>query len=159
MQRCVKPKRREPKVTIAIGFIGRPKHKHPKLMWGDLPIIIMASDSQSTHGSVKRVNPNKISVIDFSNGQILVAQARSVVLGDKFIEIMRKKADGKTLDDCETAINIIPIPKEIPHASYHPIKPECCAQIFPQIDTEVVSQELKQSDAHSATLQKKTLQM
>src|SRR5208282_6612597 len=69
-------------------------------------VIVMASDSQSTYGSAKRVNPNKISEIEFLNGKIMVAQAGSVEFGDKVIEIMEKKAAVTKLEEPETAAKI-----------------------------------------------------
>jgi hypothetical protein len=56
---------REPKVTIAIGLISKQK---------EVPQIIMASDSQSTYGAAKRINPNKISIVAFADADVLVAQ-------------------------------------------------------------------------------------
>jgi hypothetical protein len=104
-QPFIKPKQREPKVTIAIGLIHR--QKTDKLRLGELPAIWMASDSQTTYGSTKRENPNKINVIDFANGQILIAQADSVELGDRTIEKLRRRAKDVSMIDFETAVNTV----------------------------------------------------
>ena len=99
-----KPKQR-PKVTIAIGFIR--KSKPDKIELGQLSSIWMASDSQATYGETKRENPNKINVVDFANGQILVAQAGSVELGDKTVEKLQQKSTDLKMDDAETAIKAV----------------------------------------------------
>jgi hypothetical protein len=96
------------KVTIAIGLIHKFKtQNHPQGGFQRLPAIWMASDSQTTHASTKRENPNKINIIDFENGQILVAQSDSVEIGDRVIEILKKKANGKMMVDADTAINTV----------------------------------------------------
>lgn len=104
-----KPKQRHPKVTIAIGLIHKVKKESQKIGpdFLALPAIWMASDSQTTYGATKRENPNKISSVEFINGQILVAQADSVELGDKTIERLRHKAKGTEMENAETAINTV----------------------------------------------------
>ncbi|MGA2180917.1 MAG: hypothetical protein ABSH15_15225 [Verrucomicrobiota bacterium] len=94
-----------PKVTIAIGFVCPLRDK--KLAFGALPSIWMASDSQATYDETKRENPNKIRVIDFANGQILVAQADSVEVGDRMIEILRPKAKATKMVDSQTAVKTV----------------------------------------------------
>src|SRR5208282_4826644 len=110
-QRLLKQKQREPTVTIAIGLISKTtqfkKTRHSNITnCTHNSVIVMASDSQSTYGSAKRVNPNKISEIEFLNGKIMVAQAGSVEFGDKVIEIMEKKAAVTKLEEPETAAKI-----------------------------------------------------
>jgi hypothetical protein len=95
-------------MTIAIGVINQ-KKTQPTGSSGFrlLSSIWMASDSQATYGATKRENPNKINVVDFVNGQILVAQADNVELGDKTIEKLRAKAKQIIMDTPETAINAV----------------------------------------------------
>jgi 20S proteasome alpha/beta subunit len=84
----------KPKVTIAIGLISR--HK------GRPPHMIFASDSQTTYGAAKSLDAQKISIVDFADAQVLVAQAGLADLADAAIEIIRKKAKDVPLENEET---------------------------------------------------------
>ena len=92
-----KPKR-NPKVTIAIGLIEREKSKDKRSR------IVFASDTQLTDGAAKRINTNKISIINFSDAQIMVAMADSVEAGDRTVELMRRVAKDASLDSPESGI-------------------------------------------------------
>ena len=96
-QKSWKPEKRK-KVTIAIGLISKPK--------GLAPSIIFASDSQTTYGSTKSLDAQKISIIDFADTQVLVAQAGTAELADKAIEIMRKLAKDTPFENEETVSKI-----------------------------------------------------
>lgn len=90
-------------MTIAIGFIS----KTPKTRMSDEEsIIIMSADSQSTYGAVKRKNSNKIREIKFKNGEAIVAQAGSVELGDKAMEIMEELAAKTEINDYQTVADV-----------------------------------------------------
>src|SRR2546423_14321180 len=91
-----KPK--SPKVTIAIGLIGKLRRE------GDS--IAVLSDSQTTYGAAKSLDAQKISVIAFPDAQVLVAQAGSSDLADKAIEIMQKRAKDQVLEDYETVAKV-----------------------------------------------------
>jgi 20S proteasome alpha/beta subunit len=88
-----------PKVTIAIGLINS-KKSHP-------PHMIFASDSQTTYGAAKSLDAQKLSVVNFADAQILVAQAGLAELADAAIEIMRKKAKDVPLENEETVPKIV----------------------------------------------------
>jgi 20S proteasome alpha/beta subunit len=88
----------KPLVTIAIGLISKPK--------GRPPHMIFASDSQTTYGAAKSLDAQKISIVNFADAQVLVAQAGMAELSDKAIEIMRKKAKDVPLENSETVAKI-----------------------------------------------------
>jgi 20S proteasome alpha/beta subunit len=87
----------KPKVTIAIGLISsskdRPHH------------MIFASDSQTTYGAAKSLDAQKISIVDFADGQVLIAQSGMAELADSAIDIMRKKAKALPIKNAETVEN------------------------------------------------------
>lgn len=90
-----------PKVTIAIGLIS--KSKNSRFSRGQ---IVLASDSQTTFGATKSLDAKKISIVQFANNSILVAQAGAVDLADRVIEIMREKAKSVPMETSETAARI-----------------------------------------------------
>lgn len=62
--------------------------------------IVVASDSQTTYGTAKRIDTEKMHSIDFFDGEeVLVAQSGDAILTSRLIEIMREKADELTLSD------------------------------------------------------------
>jgi len=87
-----------PKVTIAIGIIS--KHRRfPE----DKGQIVFASDSQTTYpGGQKRLDAQKINVVNFANAQIMVAQSGSAELADAAIDILQRKAEAITVESTDT---------------------------------------------------------
>jgi len=61
--------------------------------------IILASDSQTTYGTTKRPDVEKISVVEFTNTTALVAESGSAQISGKVVEIMQGKAKGIALTD------------------------------------------------------------
>lgn len=61
--------------------------------------IVLASDSQTTRGTAKRSDINKISIVDFANGVALVAESGSAELSGKAVEILQEKAKGQKISD------------------------------------------------------------
>jgi hypothetical protein len=86
-------------MTIAIGLISQ------KL--GPDPAILMACDSQLTRETTKRLDSRKIRIIEFSNAQVLVAQAGSDALSNKAIDIFAKKAKDRPLLEEETPVKLL----------------------------------------------------
>jgi 20S proteasome alpha/beta subunit len=80
-----KKKRKNP-VTIIVGIISETE-------------IVLASDSQTTYGTAKRSDVEKISVVEFSNATALVAESGAAQLSGKVVEILQEKAKGKELTD------------------------------------------------------------
>lgn len=74
------------KVTIAIGMICK------DVATGSC--ILLASDSQTTAGASKDLHAQKISIVNFLNAQVLVAQAGIADLSDKAINLMQRRASG-----------------------------------------------------------------
>lgn len=89
---CSPPRR--PKVTVAIGLLCQ-------------DCIIVASDSQTTRGAVKNQHAQKISVIDFADSQILVAEAGVADLSEAAIAEIRAKAAGKPLNHPNEVTEIV----------------------------------------------------
>ena len=88
-----------PKVTIAIGMISKYK-LHPDHKGGR---IILASDSQTTYpGGQKRLDSRKMTIVEFANAKVLVAQAGSTDLADKAVEILQRSAKGIKVENVET---------------------------------------------------------
>ena len=61
--------------------------------------IILASDSQTTFGTAKRADVEKISVVEFSNATALVAESGAAEQSGMAVELMQKKAKGLKLTD------------------------------------------------------------
>ena len=62
--------------------------------------IVVASDSQTTFGTSKRSDVDKISKVEFADGAVaLVAESGSAQLSGKAIELLQRKAKGRKLDD------------------------------------------------------------
>jgi 20S proteasome alpha/beta subunit len=80
-----KQKRKTP-VTIIVGIISDGE-------------IVLASDSQTTYGTAKRSDVEKISVIEFSNAVALVAESGAAQLTGRAVELLQEKAKGKELSD------------------------------------------------------------
>lgn len=59
--------------------------------------IIVASDSQTTRGAVKDLHAQKISIVDFADGRIVIAQAGVADLSEGTIRTISQKAACKTL--------------------------------------------------------------
>jgi len=79
-----KPKRKP--VTIIVGIIAKDG-------------IVMACDSQSSAGNVKRTDSSKISHLRFDSRDVLVAQAGSIELGSMALEILTRKCASGSFDD------------------------------------------------------------
>lgn len=86
-------------MTIAIGLISK------KL--GPNPAILMASDSQLTRETSKRLDSRKIRIIEFPNAQVLVAQAGLDALSNTAIDLFAKKAKGTPLTEMETPVKLM----------------------------------------------------
>jgi 20S proteasome alpha/beta subunit len=90
-------------MTIAIGLISRSKASQSQE--GQ---IVLASDSQTTYpGGQKRVDTQKVSIVDFLDARILVAQAGSAELADKAVEILRRNANSVKVEDNETIPKLV----------------------------------------------------
>jgi 20S proteasome alpha/beta subunit len=61
--------------------------------------IILASDSQTTTGTSKRTDTNKISIVEFMDSKALVAQAGSDILAGRAVEILIDLAKSKKVED------------------------------------------------------------
>lgn len=61
--------------------------------------IVLASDSQTTFGTSKRSDVEKISIVEFENATALVAESGTAQLSGKAVEILQEKAKGKKLTD------------------------------------------------------------
>jgi 20S proteasome alpha/beta subunit len=61
--------------------------------------IVLASDSQTTFGTTKRLDVQKISVIEFANAAALVAESGAAEQSGMAVEILKKKALGTKLTD------------------------------------------------------------
>jgi hypothetical protein len=77
------------------------KHKlHPDHKGGR---VILASDSQTTYpGGQKRLDSRKMTIVEFANAKVLVAQAGSADLADKAVEILQRHAKGVKIENVET---------------------------------------------------------
>jgi 20S proteasome alpha/beta subunit len=73
-------------VTIIVGIITKDQ-------------IILASDSQTTYGNLKRLDVQKISVVEFSNTCALVAESGAAEQSGMAVELLKQKAKGKALAD------------------------------------------------------------
>lgn len=76
-------RRRPPPVTLLIGI----KCKDA---------IVMASDSQITAGTSKRLDGSKMETVNFGNFPVLVAQSGSVIHSNRFVDILSKDVVGLT---------------------------------------------------------------
>ncbi len=61
--------------------------------------IILASDSQTTSGTAKRCDANKISLVEFKNLKVLVAQAGYATFSGRALEIFEAAAKDKEITD------------------------------------------------------------
>lgn len=61
--------------------------------------IVLASDSQTTFGTAKRSDVEKITKVEFSNATALVAESGSAQLSGKAVEILQEKAKARELTD------------------------------------------------------------
>jgi len=61
--------------------------------------IVVASDSQTTHGGLKRTDAEKIVPVKFATGEVLVAQAGNAGNSARAIEILREMAKDRPVDD------------------------------------------------------------
>lgn len=61
--------------------------------------IVLASDSQTTCGGMKRTDAEKIMPVKFATGQVLVAQAGNAGNSARATEILREMAKDKPIDD------------------------------------------------------------
>lgn len=64
--------------------------------------IVLASDSQTTTGTQKRIEPTKFGVIQMLGSQALVAQSGGAALSERVLEILQKLASEKSIDDYRT---------------------------------------------------------
>ena len=87
MNNIRKPNKRKTPVTIIVGIICKDK-------------IVLTSDSQTSFGSSKRTDTNKISVVKFAdNNPVLVAQSGNAELSSRAIEQFEKLAKTTQFDD------------------------------------------------------------
>jgi 20S proteasome alpha/beta subunit len=68
--------------------------------------IVLASDSQTTQGTMKQCSTEKISIVKLANASALVAEAGSAVLSGRAIEILQKLAKDRPLDDYRTLADL-----------------------------------------------------
>lgn len=64
--------------------------------------VVLASDSQVTSGTGKRTDSTKMETVDFSHFPVLVAQAGSVLMTNRFVDMFQLAAEGveaKTPDE------------------------------------------------------------
>lgn len=87
------PKGRPP-VTIAIGLLSN-------------DAIIFAADSQTTRGNIKSSNAEKISLIKFEDGQIMVAQAGHADRAARAVAILSDMAATVKLDSKRAAADLV----------------------------------------------------
>jgi len=88
-------------VTIAIGLIVKARQNRAGA-------IIFASDSQTTFpGGQKRLDAQKINTVQFSDAEILVAQAGSAELADKTIDLMQQKAKDVCLTSLDSVLDVL----------------------------------------------------
>lgn len=73
--------------------------------------IVVAADGQTTRGSAKQLGAEKISVVQFENGIAAVAESGAAALSTAAIEILRKIARTRRIEDettvgktCEQAV-------------------------------------------------------
>jgi 20S proteasome alpha/beta subunit len=73
-------------------------------------VIVMASDSQTTYnsstGAIQRLDTPKISTLEFSNGEALVAQSGDVTLSSRAVEILTDMAKGQAITDYRTVADM-----------------------------------------------------
>jgi 20S proteasome alpha/beta subunit len=81
-----KLKKRKIPVTIIVGIITKDE-------------IVLASDSQTTFGTSKLTDVEKISMVEFSNTTALVAESGAAEQSGMAVELMQKKARGVKLTD------------------------------------------------------------
>lgn len=92
-----------PKVTIAIGIISR--HKRHESDGGE---IILAGESQTTYDDgTKDLSTQKISIIKFLNGRILMVHSGFVRPAVLAIKTIQEKAGTTTITDWKTVKNVI----------------------------------------------------
>jgi 20S proteasome alpha/beta subunit len=96
-------RKQRPKVTIAIGLIT----SNQAGGIGTRPTIFMASDSQTTRGATKSLDAQKISLVQFPEYAVVVAQAGSAELADKTVSIIQEKAKSTSVDNEEVIISTI----------------------------------------------------
>lgn len=68
--------------------------------------IVLASDSQTTSGGLKRTDAEKITAVKFSAKEILVAQAGNAGNSARAIEILREMAKDKEISDYRTPADL-----------------------------------------------------
>src|SRR5258708_5501157 len=65
--------------------------------------IVLACDSQTTDQSGnKRTDTNKLSMVKFKNGEALVAQSGSTILGNHALQILHARAGGIEISNYDT---------------------------------------------------------
>ncbi len=68
--------------------------------------IVLASDSQTTSGTAKRCDTNKITLVEFANVNVLVAQAGYATYSGRAIEILTGLAQGKEITDSRMVMDL-----------------------------------------------------
>src|SRR5258707_10445161 len=82
-------------VTLIVGLIGRQDEGD-----GETNAIVLASDSQTTWGTLQRSDTDKMSGITFADGKkVLVAQSGDSTLGSRAIEVLQNEALTVNLND------------------------------------------------------------
>jgi hypothetical protein len=98
-ERKPKYRKRIYKVTIALGVICGGTNRPPG--------IVLASDSQTTFpGAAKSLDTQKISIVNFLDAQVLVAEAGSADLAGSAIAEMQKIAKDVKLENKDTVQNV-----------------------------------------------------
>ena len=87
-----KPQRKAP-VTIIVGIVSK-------------DAIILASDSQTTFGTVAQLDVEKITKLRFSDAVALVAQSGSAVHSGRAVEILEDLAKDQSLTDYRTVADL-----------------------------------------------------
>jgi 20S proteasome alpha/beta subunit len=88
-----KLKKRKTVVTIIVGIITADQ-------------IILASDSQTTFGTQKQLNTDKISVVKFERGCALVAESGDAELSQKAVALFKSKAEEHVMENATDAISL-----------------------------------------------------
>ena len=89
-----KPNKRKTPVTIIVGIICKDG-------------IVLASDSQTSYGTSKRTDTDKIYPVDFGDGSVLIAQSGNAELSSRAVEEFEKMAKTAQFDDYRKPVEIL----------------------------------------------------
>ena len=68
--------------------------------------IVLAADSQTTKGTAKQLGANKISVVEFQDGKVLVAESGSAALSQRAIQVFQQKAFDRKMENAEMVAKV-----------------------------------------------------